>query len=611
MARPDACLQVGEPVEFDRLFAVTPTPYVVLSLDLEIVEANLAFQRMTGRSRAELIGRHVRDWQRNTVPGSDFCEDLEASLRRVCDTGETETLPGPRHDLFDLDSKTFEERDWSVTATPVLRDGRPVWLLLRAQDVSEYIHDRVLRASHGSGANSVNGANGANAPRMLSEAESDLIAQSQELARVNRELRDAHDRLAELALRDPLTGLLGRAGFLESVSNALARLKRRSHLVAVLFVDLDRLKFVNDTYGHAVGDELLRCCADQLQHSVRPSDIVARIGGDEFVVLLDELAEEREADMMADRILTAPSRPCTLHPVSGPRVAVPPTASIGIAVADRADIGGEALISRADAAMYRAKGDGRGRCVRYDEMAFAALGQRTQTAAELRVAVTDGQLRLHYQPIIDVTSGRASAVEALLRWQHPQRGLLSAGEFLDVAEDNSLIIELGHWVLRESCRQLAEWDARLGDEAPESMFINLSTAEFSRPELRSVLVETVGNTGVDPGRLVLEITETGLLAEPAVTGEATKNVTELGCSLAIDDFGTGYSSLSRLTTLPARILKIDQSSVRGLTDNAESLAVVSAVLLLAHNLRKTVVAEGVESAEVYEVLRELGCHYAQ
>jgi diguanylate cyclase (GGDEF)-like protein len=445
----------------------------------------------------------------------------------------------------------------------------------------------------------------------MSEAESDLVAQSQELARVNRELRKAHDRLAELALRDPLTGLLGRAVFLESVSKALARLKRRSHLVAVLFVDLDRLKFVNDTYGHAVGDELLRCCGDQLQHSVRPSDIVARIGGDEFVVLLDELTEEREADLIAERILTALSRPCTLHPVAGPRVAVPATASIGIAVAHTSDIGGEALISRADAAMYRAKGQGRGRCVRYDERAFAELGQRTQTAAELRVAVTEGQLRLHYQPIVDVSSGRASAVEALLRWQHPRRGLLTAGEFLDVAEDSSLIIELGHWVLRESCRQLAEWDARLGDEAPESMFINVSTAEFSRPELRSVLIETVGNTGVDPGRLVLEITETGLLAEPAVTGEATKTVTELGCALAIDDFGTGYSSLSRLTTLPARILKIDKSFVRGLTDNPESLAIVSAVLLLAHNLRKTVVAEGVESAECYEVLRELGCHYAQ
>jgi EAL domain-containing protein (putative c-di-GMP-specific phosphodiesterase class I) len=248
---------------------------------------------------------------------------------------------------------------------------------------------------------------------------------------------------------------------------------------------------------------------------------------------------------------------------------------------------------------------------RFDQDAYAALGRRNQTEADLRTAVHDDELRLHYQPIVDLTTGERYAVEALLRWDHPSRGLLTAGDFIDVAEDSSLIVDLGRWVVGRACRQLAEWDAALGPDAPQLLFINLSAAELTHPGVGRLVTSSAAIAGIDPSRLVLEITETGLLAEPGRAAAVSRTLRDLGCEVAIDDFGTGYSSLSRLVQLPARILKIDQSFVRGLVDNPDSVAVVSAVLLLAHNLRKLVVAEGVEDAGSLEVLREMGCRYAQ
>ncbi len=580
-------------LDYRGLFDAVPTPCAVLTVDAVFVDVNAAYERAVGRPRGELVGRRLAD----ALPGNPLTADadavstVEASLRRAALTGETDNLAVQRHDLLDPVTGGYLTRYWSPRTIPI-RHGDGVALLVQAEDVTAYVNG-VGVATAGSASAS-------------SGAEANLVARTQQLEQVNRQLREARDQLAEQALRDPLTGLLVRPVLLEATNSALARLRRHDHAVGMLFIDLDRLKFVNDTYGHAVGDELLRCCAGRLRASVRPTDSVARIGGDEFVVLLDEVSSPSEAELVAERVLKGLSATCPGLPVD-----VAPVASIGVAVSTTAEMSGATLLAHADAAMYRAKANGRGRIENFDEFAYAELGRRNQTEADLRSALPHGELRLHYQPILDLDTGSRYAVEALLRWQHPERGLLAAGEFIDVAEDSALIVELGRWVVGEACRQLAAWDAELGGDAPQLMFVNLSAAEITHPDIGRLVRDTVERAGIAPARLVLEITETGLMAEPQRAAGATERLRELGCELAIDDFGAGYSSLSRLVDLPAGILKIDQSFVRGLARNPESMAVVSAVLLLAHNLRKLVVAEGVEDEESLQLLRDLGCRYAQ
>lgn len=583
-------------IDYRALFEAVPTPCVVLTVEGLICEANSAYQRVVGRTRDQLVGSTLAELfpGNPAATGADALDNVLSSLRRVATTGEPHTLEIQRHDLVDPVSGRYEVRFWSPRTVPLVHSGHVDLLLHRIDEVTDYV-------AHGD-----DQAIDLTGVRRLSDAEADLVARTSELEQANRELRATRDRLSEQTLRDPLTGLLVRSVFLESARAALSRLRRQSHSVGILFIDLDRLKFVNDSYGHAVGDDLLRCCAERLRASVRPSDAIGRIGGDEFVVLLDELAGEKEAEAVANRVLEALADPC-------PRLArdVAPVASIGVAVTASAETTGDVLLSHADAAMYRAKSAGRGRVERFDQEAYAALSRRNQTEADLRSAVHADELQLHYQPIIDLNTGERYAVEALLRWKHPERGLLTAGDFIDIAEDSSLIVELGRWVVAQACQQLAEWDDLLGRRAPQHMFINLSAAELTHPGIGRLVTSSAAEAGVDPSRLVLEITETGLLAEPGRAASVSTSLRELGCEVAIDDFGTGYSSLSRLIEVPASILKIDQSFVRGLSQSPESLAVVSAVLLLAHNLRKLVVAEGVEDAESLQILRELGCRYAQ
>jgi len=595
-------------VDYAAVFAQTPVPLLLLTPDLVIVDASRARLEATSSTRESIVGRHLLDAPLNPDdPGADGLDDLKSSLQLARDTRRAVTMEVQKYDIRMPDG-TFEERFWSPRNVPVLDEhGEVVLLLHRSDDITDYLQARDAARLEAEQAQQV---------------ESDLFSRAQELQDLNRQLQLTRDELAVRALHDPLTGLLVRSVLLERLSHALACLHRHPGDVAVLFVDLDGLKQVNDTYGHAAGDALIGCCAQRLQLAVRPSDAVARIGGDEFVVLLSELDPGEgvaAGESVAQRLLDALETACAV----APGVLVRPQASVGVAATGRASgsrrgtgpsngevLTADELLSRADTAMYTAKRAGRGHYRVFDEAAHRAVTARERLELELRAALPEHRLRLHYQPIVDVSSGATHAVEALLRWDHPDGRLRTAETFIEVAEQTGLLPDIGNWVIAEACRQLASWDDALGGRAPERMFVNLSAAELSQPGLHDHVAHSARRAGVDPGRLVLEVTETGML-DASGSASTVDALRHLGCQLAIDDFGTGYSSLSRLVQLPASVLKVDRSFLRDLHRDQQSVAVIAAVLTLAHNLRKTVVAEGVEDAASLAILQDLGCPYAQ
>ncbi|HEU0102426.1 MAG TPA: EAL domain-containing protein [Mycobacteriales bacterium] len=453
------------------------------------------------------------------------------------------------------------------------------------------------------------GAEELEAARMLAQ-----VATSYLVVTADRDAaRQAQQELAYRAMHDALTGLPVRWVFLEQLTHALARLVRHPGQVGVLFADLDGLKYVNDTYGHDAGDRLLLTCVERLRAAVRPTDVVARVGGDEFVVLLEDLATPDAAAAVARRILVELAKP---YAPDGQ--ILQPSASLGLALTADPAVSPAALVAHADSAMYRAKRAGRGRYELFDPSSYAADRARDTAredgAAALRAAVRNDQLTLHYQPILELAPGTPDAVyalEALARWQHPARGLLTADEFIPQAERAGLLPELGSWVLSEACQQLAAWDRALGTHAPSRLFLNLSADELTGPDFPGHLAAVLRDSGISPGRLTLEITETGLIADPGAALRALAALHELGCDVAIDDFGTGYSSLRRLVELPVATWKIDRSFTGQLTDGSAAAAVVSAVLHLGRQLDRTVVVEGVENDTTVQALRRLGCTHAQ
>ncbi len=415
----------------------------------------------------------------------------------------------------------------------------------------------------------------------------------------------AQERIAHQATHDALTGLPNRTLFQDRLSHALERQSRLKGSIAVCFIDLDRFKSVNDTFGHGVGDVLLEQAAERLRAVLRPADTIARMGGDEFVILCEELTGEPEAVRLAERLQRVFANPFSL---AGTEHIV--NASIGVAIGgEGADA--ETLMRDADAAMYRAKEQGRGRYELCDDDMRERAQRRAQTEQALSLALDRGELELHFQPVVALNGGAITAVEALLRWHHPEHGLIDPEEFIPIAEESGQIIPIGAWVLREACLQAVRWRSHLGAKAPAPIAVNLSARQLAIPELAEVIEQILVETGCAPADLALELTESAAVSSGSLPAETLAKLRALGVRVLLDDFGTGYSSLNHIRKLPIDTIKIDGSFVRELRSKEEAKVIVSAIVGMADALGLDVVAEGAESEEQALLASELGCEFAQ
>jgi diguanylate cyclase (GGDEF)-like protein/PAS domain S-box-containing protein len=415
------------------------------------------------------------------------------------------------------------------------------------------------------------------------------------------------EQLVRDAFQDALTGLPNRALFMDRLALAFGRGRRRpEELFAVLFLDLDRFKVVNDGLGHLIGDQLLVAIARRLEQSLRPGDTVARLGGDEFVVLLGELGDQRDAFYIAERIQQQLG-----HPFSLDGQDVFTTASIGIAFGGRGYSHPEDLLRDADTAMYRAKARGKARYEVFDETMHARAVALLQIETQLRHAVERQELCVFYQPIVSLVSGEITAVEALARWWHPDQGLVSINEFVAVAEETGLIVPMGEWVLREACRQLWRWETEVPRAQPLVVSVNVSARQFMQRDLVDRVEAILAETGLPPDRLCLEITESVIMENTDSVRDALLRLRRLGIGIHMDDFGTGYSSMSYLRDFPIDALKIDRSFVSHIGPHGENAEIVRTIVGLGHNLGLEVIAEGVETPEQLAHLRELRCQFGQ
>jgi diguanylate cyclase (GGDEF)-like protein/PAS domain S-box-containing protein len=530
---------------FGMAFDRAPLGMALHSPDGRHIQVNPAFCELLDRTEEDLLGSPVLD-----LVTDDDRDELIRQHLRILD-GETDQI------TMDL---RFSHAD-----------GRTLWCRVHSAAVRE--SDRSLRYT-------------------VSHVE-DITA-----------LRQSEEDLAHQALHDPLTGLANRALLNDFLERALVRRASADTGVAVLFIDLDRFKLVNDSLGHRAGDALLVGMGHRLEALLRPSDLVARLGGDEFVVVLDSFDDRRDPVRVAGRIRTELTVPIEIE---GTEVVT--TGSIGIAVASSGDDADD-LLRDADAAMYLAKTNGRNRFEIFDAELRTQATEKLRMESALRRALEHGGLEVHYQPEIDLRSGDLVGAEALVRWDHPTDGRLDAWVFIELAEETGLIVELGAWVLREACRQAGVW-RRDHPDRDLTIRVNLSGKQFAQADLVDQVVAALREGDVPASALCLEITETALMADPVMGLRVLNDLRSLGVELAIDDFGTGYSSLSYLKRFPVDVLKIDRSFVDGLGADPDDTAIVTAIISLARSLGLRVVAEGVETTCQLAELRRLACDHAQ
>ncbi len=530
---------------FRAIFERTGVGIALAGLDTRVVQANPALQEMLGYSQEELQGQSIADF---THP-----EDIEPNLELYA-----QLLAGEL-DRYEMEKRYIRkdgELFWGHLTVSMIPDaeGRPQYVIGLVEDITQ---------------------------------------------------RKAFQKqLAHQALHDPLTGLANRVLFMDRLEHALTHSARYHYSTAVLFVDLDRFKYVNDSFGHEAGDRVLVGLAERLRACLRPEDTPARLSGDEFAVLLECVTDVSEAARVAERIAARLGEPFT---VEGREVVV--SSSIGITLGTHDDEPAS-LLRQADVAMYRAKNSGKAHYQIYDGRMGSEALERLELEYDLRWAVERGELEMYYQPQVELATGSIVGMEALLRWKHPQRGVVPPAEFIAMAEETGLLLKIGRWSLEEACRQAKAWQEWYGSDRPFVISVNLSAKQFQEPGLVEMLARVLQKTGLDPHRLGLEITESVLMEDSESTGATLRGLKDLGVRLLIDDFGTGYSSLSYLKRLPVDGLKIDRSFVAGLGEEKDT-AIVQAVITLAGAFRMQVIAEGVESAEHTCMLQELGCRLGQ
>jgi diguanylate cyclase (GGDEF)-like protein/PAS domain S-box-containing protein len=534
---------------FRSLFETAPDGRVLLDADGRIVLANSETERLFGYRREELIGVALDE----LVPSG-----AGATWQWVQVAADGGTVPALLAEALDLRARRKDGSEFPIEISLgelPSADGRLVAAVLR--DVTE----RKLAA----------------------------------------------EALSHQATHDPLTGLPNRTLFLDRLEHALARARRSEGKLAVVFLDLDRFKAINDTRGHAAGDSLLAAIAPRLGAALRPGDTIARIGGDEFVVLCEDLGSIEDAGAIARRVVEACAIPVAVDGYQGVV-----TVSAGVVVIEDPDAASPSEILRdADAAMYRAKSRGSGHVELFDAGMRTGLRERTVLEGELRQALERGELRLVYQPVVSLAKTEVIGVEALLRWQHPERGLLEPAAFLQVAQDSGLIVPIGAWAIENACRQLRDW-RRARPEIPQlDVAVNLSAPQLADPELAAGVSKTLRETGLEPDRLSLEIVERTLVEEERTAARALRELQAVGVRLVLDGFGPRYSPLRDLKRFAIDAIKLDRSLVDGLGREGEDGAVIDALLRMAGALHVDVTAVGVESLEQLARLRSGGCEFAQ
>src|SRR5688572_20085113 len=426
-----------------------------------------------------------------------------------------------------------------------------------------------------------------------------LSEMRQRVRRTNDELSSALATIQKMATNDTLTGLPNRAYFNEALAHAIAQSQRHARPLALFFLDLDRFKNINDTLGHGVGDRVLQEAAARLRGAVRASDLIARLGGDEFVLLVEEFRDTAHLAEIATKVLKA------FEPgfsIDGQELAL--SASVGVCAFPQDGADAHALLASADIAMYRAKEDGRNRHCFYSASLNQLTGEHLALEASLRHAHDRGEIEVFYQPKIGFGSGRVTGVEALIRWRHPTLGLLLPDRFIGIAEETGAIVPIGYWTLRRVCERARRWHDQ---GMPLSVAVNLSAVQFHQPELASELAAILRSTGAAPHMLEIEITESMVMKDPEAAVAVMEALRAMGVRLSIDDFGTGHSSLGYLKRFPVNQLKVDRTFVRDLPHNGDDVAITRAVIAMAHSLRMSVVAEGVEHQHQFELLRAEGC----
>jgi diguanylate cyclase (GGDEF)-like protein/PAS domain S-box-containing protein len=519
-----------------------------LSADGRWLRVNRKLQDIVGYTEEELRGMHVAD----LVTAEDW--QIDAPLLRALAHGELETSSREKRYLC--------------------RDGRRVWVKATVTAMQPDAGDAAL------------------------------VAVIEDIS----QRKQFEEELMHLARHDALTGLANRTLLLDRVSQAIAQSRRSGNQVAMLFLDLDRFKTINDSLGHDAGDRVVIEVGRRLKQAVRDADTVARFGGDEFVVLLPEMPTEDIAAALAQKILNALFEPMLIH---GHELA--PACSIGISLYPRDGDNGKTLLKNADAALYQAKAMGRGNYQFYSEEMNARTLDRLTLESGLRHAVERGELQLKYQPQIDLADGAILGAEALLRWHPAGQQLVMPDAFITIAEETGLIVPIGEWVLRTACAQQVAW--RQAGLTDLRIAVNLSARQFRQPGLDAMVARVLAETGCPAARLELEITESVLMERPDSAAQTLQRLSDMGVQLAIDDFGTGYSSLSYLKRFPINALKIDRSFVRDIAAKSAASnddgAIAAAVIALAHSMGLTVVAEGVETEQQRDFLRQLHCDQAQ